>query len=177
MAVGTAESELPKTEDEFLEWLVPQRSELQKDLLVLDRILHRIPDAEGLTPNLRLAGWLLGAGFSLWRAVFIANVPLEPERNTSKAREFLRKVLLDHTIQYKDDKNSWSFGYYTHSATFRLIQASSELPIPERTVELDRLIAETRKSVSGVASDAFTAYENAHAALRILISVLDKRVP
>jgi hypothetical protein len=81
-----------------------------------------------------VAGLLMGAAFSLWRAIFLApELPNKSENMIRKGRDFLEKYLRDNFITYGDDKkhHPWTYGYYLNSARFRLrlvkeIQSSLE---------------------------------------------------
>jgi hypothetical protein len=69
---------------------------------------------------------LVGAAFSLWRAVFLA--PKNPTSRLAilkKGRKFLEKFLRDNSISYGDEKNNreWSFGYYLNNVRFRLFHS------------------------------------------------------
>ena len=123
-----------------------------------------------------MAAWLLGAGFSLWRAVFLADVSLAPDKNMQDAEAFLDRVLLDHTIVYRDDKNSWSFGYYINNARFRLKQAAKELKDSERMDKLDGELRILKDGLKGADMGAREAYENVHKVMHILTGLLAKRL-
>jgi hypothetical protein len=70
---------------------------------------------------------LLGATFSLWRAVFYAE-RIDVQRNVSTlnthAEFFLRRLVEDNQIHYSDEKTfrSWSSGYYLNNAIYRLCE-------------------------------------------------------
>jgi hypothetical protein len=55
------------------------------------------------------------------------------ESNWEDGRELLNKVIEDNVITYKDDKNTWSYGYYLNNARFRLTRLFLELDQEERT--------------------------------------------
>jgi hypothetical protein len=68
---------LPIDDGRFAEWLVPARNNIQHQLLSLQKIVGP-PDKKAPPPtdqekqNWHIIGLLIGAAFSLWRAVFQA---------------------------------------------------------------------------------------------------------
>lgn len=112
----------------FEEWLVPRRSEIQAEHLRLLKIMRaRKEFLSKIRYNQAMTALVTGIGFSLWRAVFIA----ENKKGQSvfdDAEDFLGKIILDNAIMYKDDKNDYSFGYYTESARASLIEFCRLLP-------------------------------------------------
>jgi hypothetical protein len=65
---------------------------------------------------------LVGASFSLWRAVFLTDEPLELDSALESAKGFLEKVVSDNTIGYSDEKKfkRWTAGFYVSHIQYRL---------------------------------------------------------
>ena len=99
-----------------LDWMVERRNQIQT-------LMVRVLRARG---KLQSSDWqlLVGAVFSLWRAVFIC----DPDDMTEKidietiAGRYLTKVIETNAISFADDKQmrGWAGGYYVNNALFRL---------------------------------------------------------
>lgn len=158
----------------FERWLVPKRSEIQHallDLLVIGTVLAR---KKRLSPNAvewRLFGWLVGAGFSLWRAVFTAEKKLDEQINHKAARDFLQNVIRTNAVGFQQEQNSWSYGYYLNNARFRLIEAHSYLSALQRR-QLQHDIDQLKKELRGTALyiDPSRNYECSHRAFVGLVA-------
>lgn len=104
-----------------LEWLVDRRCKIQQFLLKL----HHFGVAQH-SPSTDIRGAIfelsVGAGFGLWRAVFL----IDPERTRptvpEKAKQFLQVLIADNTIGYPQETRTreWTAGYYLNDAYFRL---------------------------------------------------------
>ena len=152
------------TKDQFAEWLVPSRSKIQDELLELRRAFQRRGDLVD-SPEARVLALLVGVGFSLWRAVFIAEEGLDPDLNLVRARSFLDKVIFDNAIAFKDDKNSWSFGYYLNNSRYRLIRAYTLIEKDKRHADLGTQIAKVRPHIREMALNGVEVWENCLAAM------------
>jgi len=105
-------------------WLVQQRSLIQELLLKLHQFGSRSADrlTDDFTRN--IFHLLVGAAFSLWRAVFL----IEPETSTQQSVDhsvtFLELLVRDNTINYSQDRNTraWTAGYYLNGAYYRLAE-------------------------------------------------------
>lgn len=113
-----------------LKWLVEHRSKIQSLLLELyvfaDKDRRTLDDAQSAAFQL-----LVGAGFSLWRAVFLADSARQLCTVDDDAREFLRLLVKDNAINYsqEDRTRAWTVGYYLNNAYFRLQLAYAKLPL------------------------------------------------
>lgn len=119
-------------EREDAQWLVARRSEIQQFLLELyeyrDVVRKSMPDEvpdverESMPDEVRAFVWLVGAAFSLWRAVFLTVNERDWPAVLQAAEEFLSKVMEDNAITFTQDKafNDWTFGYYLNNAYFRV---------------------------------------------------------
>jgi hypothetical protein len=116
-----------ETDPAHLEWLVTRRSEIQADLLDIYKLTVSCRDE--FSKNLAALGFshlMVGAGFSLWRAVFLGNVTLSQDIVAGKAEEFLLTLIEDNAIGYPQDRRmqEWTFGYYVNNAAFRIGEMS-----------------------------------------------------
>jgi hypothetical protein len=92
-------------------------------------------------------GWLLGVGFSLWRAVFQAGKALDRDVNFERGRIFLNEIIRNNAAVYYTELNSWSLGYYLNNARFRLLAARKLFHTVELTRELDEHLDKIKKSL------------------------------
>lgn len=165
------------TERPHLEWLVPARSRIQDQLLRLHLVGEKHPDVLGAgSANWSLAGWLLGASFSLWRAVFQAERGLDKKQNQIAAKTFLTKLIEDNAIMYSDEKNSWSYGYYVGNARFRIGRMFEELPLSERTPDVIDIVNRNTMPSGTVENDSQAAWNDAFDGVRVFIDILERRV-
>jgi hypothetical protein len=116
---------------EFEEFLVPARNNIQIHLLRMQRLIGYPPSGQErptkrhtvkATPEeeerYAMLGALIGAGFSLWRAVFQASNELsEPTLNLAWVRWFLNQIIRNNMAAYQTELNSWSL------AEFRMLCA------------------------------------------------------
>jgi hypothetical protein len=135
---------LPGNDDEFPHFLVPARNNIQRQLLRLQVLLGR-PSAERSRNRLLL--WMLGVGFSLWRAVFQSGNSLDVERNLDRARWFLNEIVRNNAAAYGTELNSWSLGYYLSNARFRIVAAYEELPDSLKSVELTNCVTSIKATL------------------------------
>lgn len=110
-----------------LHWLVDRRSKIQMlSVAVIDKsnsVIEKFTKNQ-LTDDFqsRTARLLVGATFSLWRAVFLANTNTNVVASLEYAKAYLEKVVRDNSVTYTDDKTlmGWTFSYYVNNAYFRL---------------------------------------------------------
>lgn len=115
--------------------MVERRAKSQKSLLDIYRFLEKHEKALG-SPS-RTAQWpifalLIGASFSLWRAVFLSfNVerPKKDRQAIQHAKKFLELLVRDNAIGYPQDRESkeWTSGYYLNGARYRLERVFQKL--------------------------------------------------
>ncbi len=114
-----------KPDEGHLAWAIDQRAEIQRTLLVLyGFVRHSSPDS--LDHDTRyLLDLLIGAAFSLWRAVFLAETFRDVVQVHQSQEAFLLKVITDNAITFADDKANrrWTVEYYLENAKFRLARA------------------------------------------------------
>ncbi len=113
---------------------------------------------------------LLGAGFSLWRSVFLVERDLQLDEINITAKKFLGVLIKDNAIGYPQDRDArkWTAGYYVNNAYFRLQLAYCRLKF---TTQLSKTVDTflTEQETTAKATDAMTPWDNAlEAALEIL---------
>jgi len=179
------EMPLPQRGDEdFPLWLVPARNNIQRQLLRVQRMLGQpSKDRNGAPPRLPprdsqpwILLWLLGVGFSLWRAVFQAGHALERDRNFEDGRILLDAIIRNNAAVYQTELNSWSLGYYLGNARFRLVEIRKYFVTNDRTRELDALLSKLDPSTEGTTSDAPTEWANCFHAMRIALDLLEEQL-
>jgi len=109
----------------FLYALVDNRNRIQSALHKLYRLLNeKSPLAS--SPRGQL---LVGIGFSLWRAVFLAKSTRDWEAAGEKAEKFLRHVIETNAVSFETERShsDWCFGYYLGSAQYRIWQMNDLL--------------------------------------------------
>lgn len=116
------------SKSDFENWLVPIRSEIQQAILQLLITIrtHEKKIKESKYSQI-IASLLAGVGFSLWRAVFLAEFD-DKSALFESIETFLKTVVRDNAIAYRDDKNVWSFGYYAENARNGQLQVIDVLP-------------------------------------------------
>jgi hypothetical protein len=104
-----------------LAWLVRNRNAVQVHLLKLHARMESATNA-GTTGESDLLLLILGASFSLWRAVFLVQKVRPRPSMYAAAAKFLTTLLRDNAINYKQDLDSqaWTAGYYLNNAASRL---------------------------------------------------------
>ena len=104
-----------------LDWPVVARGQIAPLLLRLNRLIHA-REGQSTYPQDTLALLLVGVGFSLWRAAFLAQADRAPEAMMKEATTFLGVLLRDNAIAFAQDRDNraWTAGYYLNNAYFRL---------------------------------------------------------
>lgn len=116
----------PATVEEVahMQWLVANRSLNQVSALKLHNLLTKHESQWGSDTKLLYASQsMVGASFSLWRAVFLGDKTGDPAHVVRHSIEFLGSMILDNAITYAVDKknNEWTFNYYVESSRLRLV--------------------------------------------------------
>jgi hypothetical protein len=113
----------PETNLKDLGWLVENRSINQKSTL---RVYGLIIEYKELFANNKgyrsSAQNLLGVAFSLWRAVFLADIKKKRGSMLSDVEGFLVELIQNNAITYVQDRKTrdWTFRYYMDNANHRL---------------------------------------------------------
>jgi hypothetical protein len=123
-------SEMNENDPKFMRWLVAQRSKNQKSCLAIFELLEKHPKTWQRNNYFFASQALIGAAFSLWRAVFLGNKTGKRSIVLKHSKSCLESVVLDNMISYPQDKrnNEWTFNYYLESARFRLKYLADEWP-------------------------------------------------
>lgn len=120
-----------KDKADHMRWQVEKRSQNQACCVRLFELLNKHSrKCSGDVKCFLAAQDLIGAAFSLWRAVFLGNKGGDVEIVFSHAMKFFEGVILDNSISYVQDKNNneWTFNYYASNARFRLIALHEDWP-------------------------------------------------
>ncbi len=115
----------PKPDLEHLAWAIDQRAEVQRTLLALYSFV-RENSPSWINDNGYVLNYLIGAAFSLWRAVFLADTFRDIYTIHKSQENFLEKLITDNAIAFADDKanRDWTVGYYLENAKLRLSHAA-----------------------------------------------------
>jgi hypothetical protein len=123
---------------DHMRWLVCGRSRNQECCLHLYSLLQKYPDRWS-GENSYAASNLVGAAFSLWRAVFLGEKEGSKQAEYQHLMLFLANVIEDNSISYVQDKrnNEWTFNYYVDNARLRLTELRNNWKkvVPEWEVE------------------------------------------
>jgi len=162
-----------RDELEQLTWAIEQRAEIQRTLLALYDILSRYPPQHYFVEHHALDN-LVGAAFSLWRAVFLSDTFRGYSEVHQSLQQFVRKVITDNAINFTDDvrHRHWTVGYYLDNAESRLQLTSNYLDSERQLQTWGEL--EPYVLIKGTARLQFIQYEweCLHYALRYLIKKL-----
>lgn len=168
----------PDKDGEFREWLVPARNNIQRQLLRLRRRLDGQNDGKVRV----ILNWLVGVGFSLWRAVFQVRAGLESTNAVLGAsKEFLDRIILDNAAMYQTELNTWSLGYYLGNARLRLVTIGLNLwPYGELPADLAKLVAQleeltnySRRNRTG--RDAYFEWEECFQCMCLMLDEIERR--
>jgi hypothetical protein len=101
----------------FLSDLVNNRNRIQSALHKLYRLLKE----KSLLSSPR-GQLLVGIGFCLWRAVFLAKSTRDWEAAGEKAEKFLRHVIETNAVSFETERShlDWCFGFYLGGAQYRI---------------------------------------------------------
>jgi len=118
----SSDEKVPAANIEHLTWAIAQRAEIQHSMLGLIQFAEANPPS-GLSPQDKIVfDHLVGAAFSLWRAIFLTDAGRTPDEIHQSQTQFMAKVVADNSITYSDDKlnRHWTVGYYLENAKLRL---------------------------------------------------------
>lgn len=172
-----------KPDIEHLRWAIEQRAEIQRTLLALyDYVRNKGSNAGYADPSVYILDHLIGAAFSLWRAVFLAETYRTDESIRQSQEAFLAKVISDNSITFGDDKinRAWTVGYYLDDAKLRVERASMYADHHLKTDSRRYVLSNLRlRGTMGISLTEWE-WESAHYALRYMLRILDpqtKAVP
>jgi hypothetical protein len=148
----------PKPTAQHLEWLVTSRSKIQAQMLRLQLAIENADEKISNNPKAAdMFAWLLGASFSLWRAVFQAQT-LDPVANMDGAKKLLLEVITTNTVTFQLELNSWSYGFYLNNARFRLLRMYREADGYHEPAT-DSKTAALEKAISALGYDPTKAWD------------------
>jgi hypothetical protein len=155
--------------------LVENRALIQRLLLHLHRYVSDKYEDGSLATDLHHrdpALLLVGAEYSLWRAVFFVYATRDWEHAVEQAAEFLEKVVRDNAINYPQDSatKDWSVGYYLNNAYFRLRDAVEKLEVPEDEEPFKSFLDQMAQGI--VETDPIEVWEKAYCVAKKLHEVL-----
>lgn len=112
-------------EDEIrqLRWSIDHRAEILHTLLALYEMLRDRPrDQYPSWWEETLNDHFVGAGFALWRAVFLADKARDLNATVTAQEQFLKQLLSNNAITFGDDRTnrSWTFTFYVEDAKLRI---------------------------------------------------------
>lgn len=168
-------------------WLVGRRTKIQELLFDVYNTLRERRGALDANGELgAVFALIVGAAFSLWRAVFlIVDARRDEERPLDAAERFLRTLVVDNSILYRDERNTnaWTAGYYLNNATFRMRRIIEKLeqarvsPDARHAGALARvrtLLAEGISKRPTLTEELDTVYEGVRSALAAIDSAIEK---
>jgi hypothetical protein len=140
-------------------------------------VRHKPVTSRYANVNEYLLDHLIGAAFSLWRAVFLAETFRTDESIHESQEAFLAKVISDNSISFGDDKinRAWTVGYYLDDAKLRIERASAFADHHLKSDSRRHVVQHLRlRGTMGVPLTEWE-WESAHFALRYMLSVLDPK--
>ena len=125
---------MSKSENDLVdfEWLVSERARIQElSLRLLNLMKSRQATIFANGVYMEAVLLMIGAAFSLWRAVFLAHSKQTTGANFEAGQQLIEKVVRHNAIGYFDDValQTWSFGFYLYNCRFRLQQMPSSLDL------------------------------------------------
>ncbi len=160
-------------DEEFISFLVTHRAQIQEAIRKLYFLSHRDEQLTGGTTERVVRGLLVGASFSLWRAVFTASQPLDQPTNIDQSLKFLKNLIETNAVAFQAEQNSWAFGYYINNARFRLRAAYDLLPedVKERYLSEYQPLMISAHQLLGI-----DAYKAMHVSFLALVDLLDSHL-
>jgi hypothetical protein len=160
-------------------WAIDQRAKIQNALLVLYSFVRsHAADAQKFDDRY-LLDHLIGAAFSLWRAVFLTDTLREMEGIRQSQEKFLEKVITDNAITFADDKlhRHWTVEFYLEGAKLRLVRAIQLCDHYKQTNLHEELTKFLRLRGTGGVDLTEYEWECAHYVLRRIFNVLSPDAP
>ena len=161
-----------------LEWLVPSRCRIQTLLLRLYNVWNALAPT-GEDARRPVCELLLGVTFSLWRSVFLLDKPRNPESLHEATVSFLKLLIEDNTILYRDDRKTgaWTGGYYLSNPCLRLRELAQgrleDAAIPSPT-GIDKVLSYLAKSYQErLTTDPTSVWDDACAAAEAVCQSLE----
>jgi homogentisate 1,2-dioxygenase len=114
---------------EALEWLNIRRAKIQEFLLeVLAYGKAKEPGKNFTEPEISVFTYLVGVGFSLWRAIFLGTRRRPQDEVVEHAKYVLKQLVVHNAFAYPQEQNSraWMWGFHVNSAAFRVAQMKKD---------------------------------------------------
>ncbi len=120
--------ESTKHDTTYLNWLNEERFRCQRRNIGLLRLLRMpespIHDVSTVSNSdwFDFAQLMLGANFSYWRAIFLAETSQSQELNIQAMKDFLNPLAFDNGVNFTRDLKSeaWTLGYYMNNCIRRI---------------------------------------------------------
>lgn len=120
--------EATKHHTTYLTWLNQERFRSQRRNIGLLRLLRMpespIHDVSTVSNSdwFDFAQLMLGANFSYWRAIFLAETSQSQELNIQAMKDFLNPLTFDNGVNFTRDLKSeaWTLGYYMNNCIHRI---------------------------------------------------------
>lgn len=148
-----------------LQWLVTNRSKNQDLCLKIYEIIEKNRSKINSNDDLQNdTQGLVGIVFSLWRAVFLADIEEDFDLFASDYEDFLLKLVQHNAISYSTDRDArhWTYIYYINNARYRLNrlkQAGTLLPKDIDLYEMDLSPTEEWVAIHNIAELATSRLE------------------
>jgi hypothetical protein len=159
------------------EWAIDQRAKIQHKLLALYRQVLKTDPKQADWTLTYLSDHLISAAFSLWRAVFLAENVRDEAPILEAQKNFLETVISTNAITFPDDRrnSAWTVSFYLENAKHRIMAAHHLAEHYFKGERLDMVLPLVR--LKGTNDVKLTRYEweSIHAALRILLKILDPK--
>ncbi len=161
-------------------WAIHQRANIQLTLLALydySEHMKQPPDTGSdmrmLPPTTVLFDHLIGASFSLWRALFLTEKPRTPLSVHKAQRAFLKKLISTNAIAFSDDLQSseWAVTFYLENAGHRIVAASNYARIHFPKEEIPAWLILSPEMANGSIVNALYEWELLHAGVRTLFKL------
>ena len=156
--------------------VVRDRSRIQQIALELPSLLDNHYRGKSGRRSRNPYDLLVGATFSLWRAVFLVEPDKDWDTLLDNAETFPEKVIRDNAIGYADDWNNrrWSFAFYANNARYRLIEFAELAPEFKARTRKFKYLQAIKEPAMG--SNPFLHWNGLCEALRDAINVLREKV-
>jgi hypothetical protein len=160
-----------KPDIQHFRWAIDHRAQIQHTLLALYAYVRKPRGRESWIEPM-LLDHCIAAAFSLWRAVFLAEIVRNYDTIEKAQEEFLASVISTNSITFSDDRrnSAWTVSFYLENAKHRLASAIAHHR-PEHASE-DILPLLRLKGENDISHTRYE-WECVHCALRSIMRVID----
>jgi hypothetical protein len=134
---------IEKAELDFFTNLVQQRNRTQELLLDLLKIAVHEDEGVKIIPEFNsIFQLVVGVTFSLWRAIVLAQTPIEPLSALEHAEVLLKRLVAFNTIAFSDEKDTkcWMCGFYIANIQYRMWHLHNEFQANLENEELANFV-------------------------------------